>query len=367
MSLVYVSVGFMSFMAATTLAIDVGMFMTARNQTQNSADAAALAGAVAMVHDSFTDRSVGGPVVQSALRTAAQNAVAGGAVDVQPSDVTFPLGPGGLNNRVRVQVFRSADRSNPVATLLGGFFGVPSVSLWAAATAEASPANAATCVAPFAIPDKWTERQTPGWDPGDSFNAFPSNPSLQPDIYHRADQSGYTGYDAEADRGLRLTLKAGTGNNIASSFYYALALPGSTGADDYEWNIANCNTALMHLFDPLTAEPGNMVGPTRHGVEELIAQDPGAYWDTTNNRVVSTQQPSPRVKIVPVFDPYVYNLGKMNGRPADLTAANYIGFFIEGMQGNDVIGRITPIAGVLDQNAGPAPDGAFAKAVRLVQ
>ena len=39
MSYVFVGVGFMAFLAATTLAIDVGMFETARAQAQNSADA----------------------------------------------------------------------------------------------------------------------------------------------------------------------------------------------------------------------------------------------------------------------------------------------------------------------------------------
>ena len=38
MSLVFVGVGFMAFLAATTLAIDVGMFVTARSQAQNAAD-----------------------------------------------------------------------------------------------------------------------------------------------------------------------------------------------------------------------------------------------------------------------------------------------------------------------------------------
>ena len=43
MSFVYVGMGFMAFLSATTLAIDVGMFMTARTQAQTSADSGALA------------------------------------------------------------------------------------------------------------------------------------------------------------------------------------------------------------------------------------------------------------------------------------------------------------------------------------
>src|SRR5688500_5514588 len=97
MSLVFVAMGFMSFLAAATLAIDVGMFMTARAQAQTAADAAALAGAVALAQDDFNNRSAGGPAVQSALVAARANAVMRSPVDVQPADVTFPTSPAGLN------------------------------------------------------------------------------------------------------------------------------------------------------------------------------------------------------------------------------------------------------------------------------
>src|SRR5580765_6209223 len=88
-SFVFVGVSFMAFMAATTLAIDVGMFMTARSQAQNSADAGALAGATALVFNSYTDRSAGGPAVQSAINAARANAVMGSAPSVGAADVAF--------------------------------------------------------------------------------------------------------------------------------------------------------------------------------------------------------------------------------------------------------------------------------------
>ena len=45
-----------------------------------------------------------------------------------------------------------------------------------------------------------------------------------------------------------------------------------------------------------------------------------------------------------------------------------LGFFVEGRDGNDVYGRITPILGLIDGDAGPAPDdGVFPRAVRLVE
>src|SRR5512143_3138747 len=134
-TLIIVGAGFMALMAATTLAIDVGMFMTARSQAQNSADAGALAGATALVFNDYNNRTSGGPAVQGAINTSLQNQVVGGPVNVTSSDVTFPTGPTGLNNRVKVDVFRTADRSNPVPTLIGPVFGIRNVDISATATA----------------------------------------------------------------------------------------------------------------------------------------------------------------------------------------------------------------------------------------
>ena len=367
MSLVFVAVGFMSFMTATTLAIDVGMFMTARNQAQNAADAGALAGAVALVQNSYTDRSPGGPAVQSAILTAKDNLVVRGAVDVEPENVTFPLGPSGQDNRVRVEVFRPA-----LATLMGRFFGVDSVDISAVATAEASPANAATCVKPFTIPDRWIETQTPPWDSEDDtfdYVAKDGSTLANPDVYIPADQPDYTGYDAERDRGMRIRLKSDNSTKVAPSFYNPWRIGNSEGADDYAENIAECNTAVIPIGAPMPAEPGNMVGPTNQGVEDLINKDPNAYWDEACACVKGSAfgSKSPRVAIIPVYDPVHYELGKKNSTNASLKIANYIGFFLEGMQGNEVIGRITPVGGLLIGSNGPAPDGAFPMVIRLVQ
>ena len=361
MLLVFVAAGFMAFLSASMLAIDVGMFMVARSQAQNAADAGALAGAVALVYDDATDKSASGPAVQSALGAATANQVMDYDVSVTPADVTFPPG-----DRVRVNVFRTGGRGNPVSTLVASYFGITDADVEATATAQASPANAMTCVKPFTIPDKWIEAQTPPWDPSDTFDAYDKkgNPLPNPDIYVPADQPGYTGYNAYTDKGTQLALKAGTGNNIEPSFYFAWAIPGSSGAADYRWNIGNCNTTVVGFGDLITAEPGNMVGPTRQGMQELYDLDPTAYWDTLNNKYVSTMSPSPRVVAIPVFDPVYYDTGKRNGRNADLKAVNYVGFFIEGLSGGDVLGRMTPISGLMKgSGAGPAPPGAFPRAI----
>src|SRR5260221_4146925 len=116
MSLIFAAISLMALLSATTLAIDVGMFMNTRSQAENAADAGALAGAAGLAFNSFTDRSSTGPAVQGAVHTALANQVGGAPVSVTSADVTFPVGPTGVANRVAVQVFRTTDRSNPVKT-----------------------------------------------------------------------------------------------------------------------------------------------------------------------------------------------------------------------------------------------------------
>jgi Flp pilus assembly protein TadG len=371
-SLVFVAVGMMGFVGVSMLAIDVGMLMTARSQAQNSADAGALAGATALVYNDWDDRSPSGPAVQNALAGSRGNKVMDATVDIQVADVEFPNDPTGQPNRVKTTVYRDASRGNPVATLVAQYFGIKTANVIATATAEASPADAMTCVLPFTIPDRWTEVQTPVFDPEDSFDLFAGKQGTtrlsNPDIYiGPKDPATYTGYDAERDKGTRVRLKADNGSKLASSFYYPYAIPGSTGADDYREAIGGCNPMLMkfdQLFDP---EPGMMTGPTKQGMDELIAKDPDARWDDATNRVISKMNPSPRIRAIPLFDPEYYADGKQNGRNASLKFVNYLGFFIEEMQGNELYGRITPIGGLRQGGGSPAPAAAFPKSIRLVQ
>jgi Flp pilus assembly protein TadG len=371
LTLVMVATGMVAFLSATMLAIDVGMMMVARTEAQNAADAGALAGAVALGYDNYDDRSATGPAVTNAIAasTSADNGVmnaqaAARAKAVIPADVTFPT-----VSQIRVRVEHSSTRGNALSTFIAPMFGISTVNMGAVATAEVSPANAMTCVKPFTVPDKWIESQTPPWDPDDTFDVVDNKgkPLANPDIYIPIGQTGYTGYNAVRDKGTLITLKAANGTNIAPSFYFPYSMGDITGADEYEWNIGNCNPLVMGFDKLITAEPGGMTGPTTSGLEGLVARDPSARWNESTNSVQSTMHPSPRVVAIPLFDPVYYDTGKQNGRNADLKVVNYMGFFIEEMQGNNVLGRITPIGGVLSASEGPAPEGAFPIAIVLVK
>jgi Flp pilus assembly protein TadG len=384
MTYVFVGLGFMAFLGASMLAIDVGMLMTARNQAQNSADAAALAGATALAFDNWDDRSATGPAVTNAITTGQANRVMAGVVSVTPPDITFPVNPtNGQNNRVQATVWRSRARGNPVPTLIARYFGIATATIGATATAEASPANAMTCVKPFTIPDKWQENQCATeicpFDPSDTFERYDKKGNVipNPDVYVPAFDSsghvnaGYTGYNNQANRGMRMVLRAGQGNQITSSFYYSLSMTDSMGGNDYRWNIANCNHTIYHWGDQLIQEPGDMQGPTIQGIQDLINRDPGAYWDNGCNCVKNSafgDRQSPRVFPIPLYDPDYYAFGKQMGRVASLKTANWIGYFVEYIgNGSEIHGRIIPIGGIRDKTwNGPGAPG-FPLVIRLVQ
>ena len=118
-------------------------------------------------------------------------------------------------------------------------------------------------------------------------------------------------------------------------------MPGSIGGDDYRNNIANCNTTHDRASaTSMTPEPGNMVGPTEQGIDDLIAKDPNAYWDIGCNCVKgSSSRPSPRVVIDPALRPgHTTTTGKQNGRNVDLHDRQLHRLLHRAtMQGNNVV------------------------------
>src|SRR5262249_15673016 len=105
-------------------------------------------------------------------------------------------------------------------------------------------------------------------------------------------------------------------------------------------------------------------------MRDRIDLDRNAHWDTGCNCVVGSDpqyRVSPRVVIIPTYDPAIMAAGPQHGANINLKIVSFIGFFLEGMQGKDVVGRVTPGSGVMDGNAGPGPNGIFPAVIRLVQ
>jgi Flp pilus assembly protein TadG len=398
-----VAIGILVMIGLLTFVADWGVLWVARNQAQNSADAGALAGAIALAFDAngWTDRSETGPARQAAQRLALDNEVFGVSPDVvmatdvyftdQPADMC-PPDANGLTGCIRVDVYRNQVRSNPLPSIFGRAFGITAHGVRATATARLAVADSSDCLKPWAIPDKWLDRYdvTPAidvdnWTEDDRFETHTGPPGGEvpipnPDAYVPPSNGGPgTGFTIAADLGRRMVLKqGGPSTSIEPGVFQPVRIPrfdgGSTGGADYRDNIATCSGVPIDIGDVLESENGNMIGPTRQGVLDLIALDPNAEWDPTTDSVINscaTATPScgrsPRIVAVPIYDTATYDTTRRQGLPT-FTIVNILGFFIDRMQGNDVVGYLTEAPGLVRGATAPIdPSAAFLYQVQLIR
>lgn len=366
---VVVALAMTALLSMLALAVDVGMLFTARGEAQRVADAAALAGA-----GSFLERwDDPDRATDVAIDYGERNTIRALGVEILEEDVTVDM----ATHRVTVVVRRTGDRGSAIATWFARVFGVDEVDVAARATAQASPAGAAICLKPFTLPDAWDDADDDGaYDAGELYD--PPQTGYGSDW--RDGEPSHNGIDPngtmyEDDFGRPLLVKEGDANGtLVASWYFPWDIPQVdgqpvVGADRYRWNIAQCNTSVVHLGQKYNFENGGMQGPTRQGIEDLLAKDKDAEWDVDADSVVgSAYRPwkaSPRVVKIPLFDP----TQKLEPGKKPIVFNNFTDFFIEGMQGKDVIGRFLYASGigVGSTGTGGATEGPFLKFVHLVE
>ena len=319
------------------VAIDGAILMTTKNQLQCAADAAALAGASAYYQGDFEVRRRAG--VYAAYNYAVQDIKRPCTIDVN-ADVVIERNTD--PPYVQVTTHRTQATGDPLRTYFLKILDVAAgmapnrpnrVDVTARARANLVDQCGAMCIKPWAIPDRWQELSVP---PNTSFD--PGVDQYDPIV---------TGYIAPQDVGLQITLKQGSPQDAtAPGQFNPIDLPpinkGNpiTGADQYREWIATCCPFIIGPGDTCITENGNMVGPTNQGVQDLIDLDPLAYWDGT--KVVSNLPVSPRIVLVPFYDPtYSPGSGKTQVIISKIGA-----FFIERRlpgQGSQVIGRFVQV------------------------
>jgi len=76
---------------------------------------------------------------------------------------------------------------------------------------------------------------------------------------------------------------------------------------------------------------------------------------------------SPRIVAIPLYDTLTYEQAREGGRTT-VNIVNILGFFIDQMQGNDVVGYFTTVPALKFNGAGnPNVNTSFAKVVMLVR
>ena len=74
----------------------------------------------------------------------------------------------------------------------------------------------------------------------------------------------------------------------------------------------------------------------------------------------------PGLVAIPLFNPDAYDAGRASGR-IDIEIVNIMGFWLEGMQGNDVVGYITHYPALASGSSSVSEESAFLRTVVLVR
>jgi hypothetical protein len=390
--LIQVAVAMLALLALSSFVFDYGVMWASRAQAQNAADAGALSGAIALAFDDPADFD---GARAKALAVARANNVWGAAPDVTAADVTFPACPPtpGMpaDTCVKVDVFRNQRAGgSPLPTYFARLANITEQGVRATATARVLVTDSARCVKPWALPDKWLDNrdnpQDNTWTPDDEFERYVQNGQnagavmVPADVYIPPGVTGHTGFTVEGDYGTQLVLKHGNPQQaIRPGWFFPVVINPveGPGGDNYRDNISTCDPTVIGPGTLLQTEPGNMVGPTTQGVAELIAQDSAATWSAAANdgrgapvggcMAAGTCSISPRLVALAVFNPDAYDSARAGGR-TDIVVTKILGFWIQGMQGNDVIGYLTHYPAIAELTGPPVdPDASFLSTVILVR
>jgi hypothetical protein len=344
------------------LGLDVGAAYAGRTSAQAAADAGALAGAFTFtINGKATDTEVR----DKAMAAANVNKIMGEPVTVTAADIDVDM----TLRRVTVRVNRS------VKTFFAKALGIGALDVGVVGVAEAGTVpTAAYCLKPFVVP-------TTAIAPTDPCESCETG-----QVMVGADGK-VTSY-AKTMLGAQFTLKPqNPANAWAPSNFMAVEISGP-GADTYRDDIAGCTGVIVKCGDMLNAQTGNMVGPTKQGVEGggqagdgLIGNPPDKYWAPADYGPNHTDT-SRALVVAPIWNSCQNDQYKKladgqcpatsipSGGNTQYKVSGYALVFIEGMEnGADggVVGRLIDVFSCDQAPTQVTQPGPYALPVRLIR
>jgi len=390
--LIQVGLALVVLLGFSAFAIDYGILWVAREQAQNAADAGALFATTTLA---FDDMSITSPIEEVSEAFASNTLVWGQkpvpkASKCRVPSATCPTVPGlppSLLPTRRTSFSATVSVSHTMRTYFASLFGVANQSVKAEATATVTPSNVATCVWPLAMPDDWQS------DPNnpvqsDSFSKYtdPSPTEVQfPDRYVKPSLNS----ENTEPTGFQVVEKLPVRASKSEQQIFAPPLlgpdPGSPGAwlpatrsslvavqiglGGFFGSLTSCNPQSVYIgdktlsIDDLSIDPAATWLDALGGVDALNGQDDGATWDNNLSRIRGSCAAtgfcgsiprvfSPRLVLVPMFDPDEYDRTRLvgsvkcvGGLPC-IKIVNFIGFFIDSSPDpNQIVGHLTTYPG----------------------
>ncbi|MGH9510073.1 MAG: pilus assembly protein TadG-related protein [Terriglobales bacterium] len=378
MTVAMLAVFIVGLFGMAALAIDLGILYTARTSAQHAADAAALAGAMTFTNPGVLVQPVA--AIDAAIATAGANFVLGKQVVINATDVNVDI----PNRLVTVTV--PLVGGSGIATYFARVFslqgagGMQRVDVVVQASAEAAEtAGGSQCVKPLFVPNTILSPLDPTLACAPLVNQLvfetPSNPA---NCGQPAPLTTFANAQV-ATHGVFLLKPGNPQDALTPSQFYALDF--GAGGSDYRCTLGSCMndcgiTDTVACGDDYPVKTGNMIGPTRQGVDDLVGPtpdtwvavgvyaDPDQVWHDTSAQLV----------IAPVWDNCCQTITPgTNGQTARVVG--FMTLFIDGMQGNDVQAHLVdatecpgaggaggPVTGPVSGASGPT-----GRPVRLVQ
>ena len=264
---VMVTLSLTVLLAMAAAAIDVGHALVARNELQNAADAAALAGArtLGVAYEGMTPAAMAtytltsgdqAAIVAAAQATAVLNKAAAVDVSVNAADVGVGLWDSATQTftataaqprAVSVITHRDGSANGPISTFLASVVGLTSVNVSAVATAELT-AIGSTPLGALDLPIAISELFFGSYGCGDSIQVHPSNGTPE-------SCAGFTTFDVTPsnDNAMR-----GIINGMINGSYQVP--PTTAGATQLNFTNGTLSkptwTALTNLFNQRSAGTG---------------------------------------------------------------------------------------------------------------
>lgn len=347
-TLAFTAVSAAVLIGCTALAVDLGMLISARVQSQRAADSGALAGASELAVVSGTEQLAR----DRAKEYANHHNVLSNPVAVADGDVDVLLDEG----KVRVRVHHD------VNTLFARIFGVDQVTVGTVAAAEVVPAGGARCAIPIAAVDRFRDHDgvpdgedtelNGQWDgTADPAGEFYKTCDADADGNVPADCTGF--HAGGADEGLRIEIKTAPSDefdpssleqtcqaNTSPGWLCWIRPPGMSGAAPLKDIIRGCvdHTWTVGTGQTVHAEPGNtqsLVDEFRdyindHGGTDIAWSDAlKCPVDSSDGECIGDNHP--RVRAMPYINPMTLG-GSGSGSSAEVAQLSNV--FLEKVAQN---------------------------------
>ena len=274
--MVLFAAGLAAFLGLVGMSVDVGRIVYTKTELQKAADAGVLAGA--------QDLPNAGPAATAAYNYVYTNVAAGSTwtTAISKQNVT--------NDTITVTT------SRPLNHWFLKFVGLNSTTVTASAKAKLGFYNGGSGIVPWGLV------------------ALKDDDAEDVSVNDNVCFNGWSGGIPTFKQNISCTLKHGTGGHHHGDFG-ALQLDG-TGASIYRDTIVSGSDSYFKIGDYLASETGNVIGPTKQGLDDRLAlPKPAGCAGNAKSDVLTTLydgrvaikkgcENHPRIIVVPVIDEY---------------------------------------------------------------